>query len=494
MFVDLNTFLNSNREKLGGDKFEKVGSVTWYGTKRLISFDSTKGWGVIDAHWLMRFLRWFFGSYRETHLSVIFNELTKIRERIRIEFDSPEQPVVSQPEPQPRSWYARIFSYPPPPPPTTTTTVSPPHTVERERPYFPDALMRKITDNWNKTYPSAKNSVRMGELRMTATQTRHNIQHDGKRRAYSRVTRGENNHTRLNDVIYYKKRRLSENEGLKNSFLFLNKPKPRSDGIPGWFTYPPQDGDLVHWMANFVGQRLFALCNGPELGLEELQVLEHPGLYHLKAALDIRDPLGTFRVGEIALISGAKRYGILDPSKEVFDPVGRDAQGTSLYGHNFSLAREGEINAGVDIVERPRESNIFVMAAPDVARVDLRDSAYKKQHLEQLFYTAYLAFSSIKSENMESAIAIHTGNWGCGACGNDPKTVALIQLAAARFSGIYEVHYHFNSTDNTQPFRDAKNLLDRIERDNPLMTIDEFLTHLERNARDYDLVYRINDT
>ena len=49
MFVDLNTFLNRNREKLG-DKFEKVGSTNWYGTKRLISFDPIEGWEITELN------------------------------------------------------------------------------------------------------------------------------------------------------------------------------------------------------------------------------------------------------------------------------------------------------------------------------------------------------------------------------------------------------------------------------------------------------------
>ena len=68
-------------------------------------------------------------------------------------------------------------------------------------------------------------------------------------------------------------------------------------------------GNIVH-----IGQRILLVnvfmdhvIEG-QLDQEELQVLEHPtSLYHsTKAVLDIRDPLGTFRVCEIALISGVR--------------------------------------------------------------------------------------------------------------------------------------------------------------------------------------------
>jgi hypothetical protein len=83
---------------------------------------------------------------------------------------------------------------------------------------------------------------------------------------------------------------------------------------------------------------------------------------------------------------------------------------------------------------------------------------------------------------------IHTGNWGAGAFGNDPKTVHLIQLAAARFAGIDQIDmYPLNQQNELQA---AIQLFNQIETQFPQMKVGEFLAHLASNAHPYNLKYK----
>ena len=133
------------------------------------------------------------------------------------------------------------------------------------------------------------------------------------------------------------------------------------------------------------------------------------------------------------------------------------------------------------------------MAAPHIT--GLSGQPYQKQVLEQLFYPSYVAFSAAKKRSEEALCIIHTGNWGAGAFGNDPKAVALIQIAAAHLAGVDELRYYPMSS--AAAFQEATQMFEGIctyfaDSGNP-MTVDAFLSHIEEKAKEFDLLYRIGN-
>jgi hypothetical protein len=58
-------------------------------------------------------------------------------------------------------------------------------------------------------------------------------------------------------------------------------------------------------------------------------------------------------------------------------------------------------------------------------------------------------------------VVIHTGFWGCGAFGGNRTLMALLQLLAARLSGIDRLVFHTHYKEGTDAFDAARQILDR---------------------------------
>jgi hypothetical protein len=245
----------------------------------------------------------------------------------------------------------------------------------------------------------------------------------------------------------------------------------------GGFAYDASTAHTKHWVANFADEKLLGFCHTPLLAQDEHQVVEHPVLYHLKRKLT--GSISEIRGDEIALIENAFRLGNLD----TMTPL---PKGKTLYGNHFAHASQAEIKSKLTELPEPHPSNIFAMAAPRIP-ANLLNQPYQKEHLEHLFYRAYTAFVALKEKSGDARAIIHTGNWGAGAFGNDAKTVALIQLAAARFADIKEMCYY--PLSNHDKFQMAEQLLNQIASSHPHLTVDEFLSHLADHADVYGLRY-----
>lgn len=252
------------------------------------------------------------------------------------------------------------------------------------------------------------------------------------------------------------------------------------------FQYDASTEDKKHWSINFADPRLFSFCTSPLLAQDELQVLEHPGLYHLKAALDKADPqlkLGILNKCEIALITNVDRLGALDTKAKL------SSTGQTLYGNGFMSAAQEDVASCLTKFDTPHPSNILAMAAPRISKT-LFNKLYTKAHLEELFYTAYVGFRAIKEKDDAASTVLHTGHWGAGAFGNDRKTVAIIQIAAARLAGLEEVRYH--NLGDAKSLQDGYDILLQIEaaQNGQPFTVDQLLTHLADNAETYGLRYQ----
>ncbi len=116
-----------------------------------------------------------------------------------------------------------------------------------------------------------------------------------------------------------------------------------------------------------------------------------------------------------------------------------------------------------------------------------KDKLYTKSELEDLFYRANTAFNGIKQQADGKKVVCHTGNWGAGAFGGSVKASVLCQLAAADQANIDEIIFYPMGKD--KEFQNAKILYLQIKKQNPNLTVDEYLTHLANNAEKYNLIF-----
>lgn len=280
----------------------------------------------------------------------------------------------------------------------------------------------------------------------------------------------------------FTKYQLGNQDAIAQSRLYPGTGAPTVQEIAGSFSYDASTDTTKYWTANFADRNLFGFGFGGLLAQDELQILEHPGLYHLKLHLRNQrmDHLGN---NEIALIENVHRLGNLDTQSPL-------ATGGTLYGNNFAAATQDQIAAKLARLNPSHGSNIYAMAAPRIP-ANLHNQPYQKPHLEQLFYTCYTAFAAAKERSGNARCVMDIGKWGCGAFGNQHKTVAIIQLAAAIRAGVDEVRYY--------PLRDHDVLVDAQEVVNDITnfhtdyTVDEFLTYLADNAATLGLRYGIGN-
>jgi len=218
--------------------------------------------------------------------------------------------------------------------------------------------------------------------------------------------------------------------------------------------------------------------DGALLAQNELQVLEHPPLSHVKTAMAQKGH-AYMKKNEIYLIKNVERFGILDTQTPL-------ANGRTLYGNQFAQASSANILSHLHVANSPQPSNIVFMAAPHIGN-NLKGKPYQKNNMEQLFYTAFNAFwSSNYNSAPGSSCQIHTGNWGAGAFGNSAKVSHLLQIAAAHAAG---VNAQFYPLDQAPAFHSAQLLFNEIMRQYPEMSVDQFLDHLAEHAQVYDLLY-----
>lgn len=216
------------------------------------------------------------------------------------------------------------------------------------------------------------------------------------------------------------------------------------------FDYVADEPGIAHWYLNFADSELFVAYAGPLLAQDELQVLEHPILGALREAL----VAGGGARGGVAprtrerdrptpiLVHGAQRGLALDTTR-------------GMYGNAFARADPDRILEATTFLDPPTFSNIAAMEAPPggIGR-------YERASIEDVLATAYIGFRACKDESAPAAVVVHTGGWGTGAYGGDPVLMALLQLCAARLSGIDRLVFH--TLSGASAFGEASRLLDQL--------------------------------
>jgi hypothetical protein len=260
-------------------------------------------------------------------------------------------------------------------------------------------------------------------------------------------------------------------EGVKQLPIFSNK-CGEIRAHEGTFSYPNAKELQEEWTANFSTPELFSKCLDGDLTQDELQVMEHPGLYHIKRKIDEKPEIGTLKEDEIALITGAKRRGAF--------------LANYCYGKQFASRSTDDVQ-GYAFKLDEAESRIFCMSAPKVLPEQV-GKPYKKEDLEALFYRSYHAFSKIKALAKPQKIRIHTGNWGCGSSGHNPRVVALMQVAAAHLAGVDVLEYY--PLEAKKDWQIAIYYYESLKPGFSSWTVDEFLTDMAMRAQDRGFVYK----
>ena len=458
MSLDISSFVETKGRGLGKN-FDNVGRSTWLGTKRFIVYNPSEGWGYRDLNFVQRIFRLFFGVYKDTHIKRIYAQLVSEKEKYQQQEKDPHLIIPSE------GCSSRVSH------------------GEKAAP-FPWGLFEKIEFSWARAYNLQEAGVsdvskKQRELTVKCQMVDPALSDRNKKFVYDQIIQSGP----LQDCVCYKKYKIPDENSLLKKQMFGQKKQMEVAREQDGFTSLESRDDTLHWIPNYADTYLFALCQGPLLTQDELQVLEHPALAHLKAALDGQGTIRCLRENEVGLITGAYRYVSLDVKSKA-------SNGLPLYGKNFIAVTQRDIISKLHILESPIRSNIFIMAAPHISET-LFGQTCRKEHLKQLLIRSIAAFSAIKFEYPTKKIVVHTGNWGSRAFGNNLKAIALLQLAAAHFSGIDRVEYY--PLDGDSSFEEAQEILMRIEHDNLNMTIDEFLTYLENNAASLGLLYEKGD-
>ena len=257
---------------------------------------------------------------------------------------------------------------------------------------------------------------------------------------------------------------------------------------PGFFAYDASTEEIMHWTANFADHRIFGYAYGSLFAQDEQQVAEHPALY------DFRDCFNGTTLMELdknkyqaTFLQNVSRLGCIDTYTAL--PVGNffyqlffrkflNLAPKSLYGNYFSQASEAEIKSKLTLIDPPVLSHLFAIVAPGHG-----GSWYKKEQIQQLFFRFLTACHGIKKISDNKKVVIHTGNWGIGAFGNNPKLVYLITLAVAHFAGIDELRLY--PLNHQKSVEEAHQLLNQIRQQYPAMQVGDFLDHLVSHVKDY---------
>jgi hypothetical protein len=287
----------------------------------------------------------------------------------------------------------------------------------------------------------------------------------------------------LGGPIGFSKFALGTREKVSQMPLFFASPKISAAAGP---IRPPASTDNVkQWQANFAHTNIFAFHGGPLLAQEEQLVLHCPPLAHADRALREKG-LTSLEKDQAILLTNVSQMGELDTFTPLPNRVFSNGSNT-LYGNSFAEASLPDIFSRLTVYPNSQPRNIFSFAAP-IIPAKLCNQPYTKQHLADLFYTAYTNFAAIKqsTDKPDQTSVAHTGLWGAGAFGNGEKASLLIQIAAAHAADLDVVFYPL---DKFAVYSAALELFNQIKKQNPNMTIQQFLDHVAQYAQHYGLLY-----
>jgi hypothetical protein len=203
----------------------------------------------------------------------------------------------------------------------------------------------------------------------------------------------------------------------------------------------------VEWHVNFADPELFGYYGHAAMAQDELQVAEHPALAGLRQALLSEGRTAkTVEQGRPTpvLVAGVERRVHL-----LTDRNAAEGRPDGLYGRPFHGADYETLRRAVEILDPPTISNVIAIAAPTFGH-----GRYTLEQIEYSIATAYAGFRAARLESDRMAgsharLAIHTGRWGCGAFGGNPRLMDLVQVLAAGMAGVDRLVYYTGEPTRT---------------------------------------------
>jgi hypothetical protein len=231
----------------------------------------------------------------------------------------------------------------------------------------------------------------------------------------------------------------------------------RVETRPGFFDYGPAAAGTVDWHLNFADPELFGFYSGPLFAQDEMQVAEHPALASLREALR---PLGHARTEEHGRPTPVLIAGVERRCRVATDVDAAQGRPFGLYGNAFAAAATDAIARATTRLDPPTSSNIIAIAAPR------GQDRYTAAQIEHILTTAFSGFRAAAMESGRlwpgSAVAIHTGFWGCGAFGGNRVLMVALQIAAASLSRIHRLVVHTGPAEARSSVREAEALLSSL--------------------------------
>lgn len=254
---------------------------------------------------------------------------------------------------------------------------------------------------------------------------------------------------------------------------------------PGFFTYAESNPGT--WHMNFADPRLFAAYGSSLMAQDEWQVLEHPALASLREALLRNEQPVLTRENGIStpvLISNVPRQCSIDLSGSASSSPSwwrrllSTAKPQPLYGNAFASATKQAVLHATTVLNPPVPSHIIALAAPTGT------GAYTPRQIIDILQTALSGFSAAILESARHSVAaaqvtIHTGWWGCGAFGGHRALMALLQILAAKMSGLGHLIFHIGPEHDRCHFQDALSFLDLVTSQGSTRDIPTIISEIE---------------
>ncbi|KAL4492949.1 hypothetical protein ABPG72_020728 [Tetrahymena utriculariae] len=254
------------------------------------------------------------------------------------------------------------------------------------------------------------------------------------------------------------------------------------------------DNKQMHWHINFADNELFGFCLSNLFAQDEIQCAEHPLLYPVSRAMKLKND-NKFIPKTIDLNQATPILLYNVPHQVRFNFSPNQQIPTGIYGNNFKKYNYQQISTRMEILNQPKSTNLIAMAA-----LQHGFGCYTIEQIKTLFQTAYLAFRQAKifsqkeTKNPNVEVTINTGNWGCGAFGNNMVLIGIVQHLAAYLANVSEIVYYTFNNEGTEAYLQAMKyykqiLQERYQEQSTDKIVDEWVRKIEM----YKLKWGVSD-